>query len=98
MNLPAEEESSKVINDHSEATTMAVSKVLSTNNYIPEMIGDAVAVNTVCQTSDPSGNWCSCFQRCSKVDKTSLVVVGESAGENRSLLRPNHLNEQQHFG
>ncbi len=98
MNLPAEEESNKVINDHSEATTMAVSKVLSSKNYSPEMIGDVVAVNTVCQTSDSSGGWCSCFQRCSKVDKTSLVVVGESAGENRSLLRPNRLNEQQHFG
>ena len=86
------------MNDHSVATSMAVSKVLSSNNYSPDMVGTAVAVNTVCQASDSSGGWCSCFQRCSKVDKTSFVVVGEGAGENHSLLRPNRLNEQQNFG
>jgi hypothetical protein len=86
------------MNDHSVATSMAVSKVLSSNNYSPDVVGTAVAVNTVCQASDSSGGWCSCFQRCSQVDKTSLVVVGEGAGENHSLLRPNRLNEQQNFG
>lgn len=81
--------------DHTEAATVAITKVLPSRF---DQEAAAVVVNTVCQTSDPAGGWCGCFQRCSKVDKTSLLVVGEVAGENRSLLRPSRLNEQQHFG
>lgn len=93
INNPAEEESKKMIIDNTEATDVAITKILP-SSFDPE----AVAVNTVCQTSNPVNGWCNCFQRCTKVDKTSLLVVTEVTGENHSLLRPNRLNEQQNFG
>ncbi|KAI9551671.1 hypothetical protein GHT06_022007 [Daphnia sinensis] len=92
---PAEDETKKMVIDHTEAASVAITKVLPSSF---DQEAAAVVVNTVCQTSDPADGWCGCFQRCSKVDKTSLLVVGEVAGENRSLLRPSRLNEQQHFG
>ncbi len=64
--------------------TTTVTKVNTLASFNPEVVAGRAS-------GDPAG-WCSCFQICKRVDKTSLVV--ETAGENHSLL-PNHLNEQQ---
>ena len=80
MNLPAEDDK---VTSGQAVTTLTTTEVMASS-------GAAAARQPL---ANNSARWCSCFQRCKRTDKSSLVVEVE----NRSLL-PNHLNEQSNSG